>query len=201
MVSTVDPCQSKPEEEPVRPRQAVAAESGRPAEIFQGKPVSSGGSSGKWWLIGIGACAFLIWIGSSGNKDSPQNSFAAQAPATTSSNRTASGADHERGVSVETPKPAADTEEIPPVGNGLVLGRSQIRYCLAEDIRMSAWQTQVDNYSSSSVDAFNRAVNDYNSRCSNFRYRSGTLENVRTQVEAERSRLVRQGLAMASANP
>lgn len=66
---------------------------------------------------------------------------------------------------------------------------------------MVTWEDHVDNYSETSVDAFNAAVDDYNARCSNFRYRSGSLEGVRAQVEANRDILQRQGLDKALENP
>lgn len=59
----------------------------------------------------------------------------------------------------------------------------------------------MNSYSETSVDAFNAEVNDYNARCSNFRYRSGTLEGIRSEVEANRTALTRQGVASAAHNP
>ena len=90
---------------------------------------------------------------------------------------------------------------MPPVGNGLEFNNSQIRYCLSQKIRISTWQPRVNNYSESSVNAFNEAVDDYNMRCSHFRYRSGTLESTRSEVEANRYALTQQGEASAAANP
>jgi hypothetical protein len=59
----------------------------------------------------------------------------------------------------------------------------------------------VNNYSESSVNAFNEAVDDYNMRCSHFRYRSGTIESIRAEVEANRYAIFQQGEASAAANP
>jgi len=92
-------------------------------------------------------------------------------------------------------------ETKPPVGGGLAFDRSQIRYCLSESIRMDAWEGQVNHYSDTSVDAFKAAVNDYNARCSHIRYRSEDLESVRSEVDANRVALTRQGLAKAAGNP
>ena len=92
-------------------------------------------------------------------------------------------------------------ETKPPVGSGLAFDRSQIRYCLSENIRMDAWEGQLNQYSDTSVDAFNAAVNDYNTRCSHIRFRSGDLESVRSEVDANRVALTRQGLAKAAGNP
>jgi hypothetical protein len=81
------------------------------------------------------------------------------------------------------------------------LNEAQIRYCLSEKIRVSAWKEGVNNYSQNSVDEFNTAVADYNARCSHFRYRSGSLESVRAQVEVNRYKIRSQGIASALANP
>ena len=95
--------------------------------------------------------------------------------------------------------PREETEQ--PVGSGLAFDRSQIRYCLSENIRMDAWEGQLNQYSDTSVDAFNAAVNDYNARCSHIRYRRGELESVRSEVDSNRVALTRQGLAKAAGNP
>lgn len=97
--------------------------------------------------------------------------------------------------------PEKPREEKPPAGNGLTFNESQIRYCLAEDIRMKGMQRHVDHYSHTSVAAFNKYVEDYNSRCSHFRYRSGMLESVKSEVESRRATLDSQGLARSLRNP
>ncbi|OYX40143.1 MAG: hypothetical protein B7Y91_00300 [Rhodobacterales bacterium 32-64-14] len=51
----------------------------------------------------------------------------------------------------------------------------------------------VDNYSDSQVNRYNALVDDYNSRCSSFRYRSGALESARRAVEPYRSQLLAEG--------
>jgi hypothetical protein len=91
------------------------------------------------------------------------------------------------------------SEQRPAVGEGLVLSAAEIRYCLAEEIRVNGMQKAVNQYSASSVDAFNRAVSDYNSRCSHFRYRSGTLEALRREVESRRAALELDGMQRIAA--
>ena len=91
-------------------------------------------------------------------------------------------------------------EERPPKGSSLVLSPAQIRYCLSESVRLSSWEQMVNQYSQSSVDAYNNAVNDYNARCSRFRYRSGTLEGIRAEVEGNRYLLEAEGQLRALGN-
>ena len=92
------------------------------------------------------------------------------------------------------------SEQRPAIGDGLVLSAAEIRYCLAEDIRVNGMKKAVNQYSASSVDAFNRAVSDYNSRCSHFRYRSGALEAARREVESRRAALELDGMQRIAAH-
>jgi len=74
-----------------------------------------------------------------------------------------------------TPAPAtsAAVETRPPVGQGLTLNRSQIRYCVFQGQRLDTIRTlSTTNYQ---IDRFNALIGDFNSRCSSFRYRSGDL--------------------------
>jgi len=83
----------------------------------------------------------------------------------------------------------------------LVFSTAQIRYCLAEDIRMDGAKAALNNYSDSDVDRFNAMVADYNSRCGSFRYRSGALESARRDVEPYRSQLQAEGRSRFARNP
>jgi uncharacterized protein len=89
------------------------------------------------------------------------------------------------------------TEMIPPIGVGLELSVAQIRYCLSEKLRIQVWRTRLEAGFGSSLQAFNNSVNDYNARCSNFRYQGNTLTTVRAEVEANRPVLTREALSRA----
>lgn len=222
MVSEVE-VPKAPAPEPVRKEERAAPKEPAPIQpqpAYRGNP-SSGGSAGKGWLLGIGVVVLILWALGSG-KQTP-----ASAPGTEAPVPEAAAPAPEAAAPAYAPEPAApapeaadpapayvpapapapapaytsNDEEMPPVGSGLLLNTSQIRYCLSQKIRMSAWQSQVNSYSETSVNAFNEAVNDYNVRCSNFKYRSGTLESVRSEVEANRYALTQQGDASAAANP
>lgn len=80
-------------------------------------------------------------------------------------------------VATPTPTPAPATsaavEIRPPVGQGLTLNRSQIRYCVFQGQRLDIIRTLATiDYQ---IDRFNALIGDFNSRCSSFRYRSGDL--------------------------
>ncbi|WP_265706358.1 peptidoglycan-binding domain-containing protein, partial [Verminephrobacter aporrectodeae] len=84
---------------------------------------------------------------------------------------------------------------MPPVGTNNVLTSEQLRYCVAEEIRLNAAKEVTNNYNDSDVDRFNGIVADYNSRCGQSRYRSGSLEGARAEVERYRAVLEADGRA------
>jgi hypothetical protein len=104
-------------------------------------------------------------------------------------------------VPESTPGYHTNNEVKPPIGSGLLLDRAQIRYCQSQKIRLSGWEGVANKFSKTAVGAFNAAVDDYNARCSNFRYPSGMLESVRTEIEANRYQLMAEGRVLASTNP
>ncbi len=97
--------------------------------------------------------------------------------------------------------PAVTEPSVPSYGSNNVFSDREIRYCLEEEIRLSAWQAAVNTQSQTAIDAFNRAVGDYNARCSSYRYRRGALERVRSDVESRRYSLEQEGRSRAYANP
>jgi hypothetical protein len=146
------------------------------------------GSSVKpvvWW--GIGAAVLgIIWFASQSGTG----------PA--SSSPPAAYADEQSPpeITVEGQAPAAPqalTEERPPVGYGLEHSVGQIRYCLAEKIRISAAEPVVNSYNSAQVDRFNAMVSDYNSRCGQYRYLDSSMSLARSEVEAHRAELEKAG--------
>jgi hypothetical protein len=82
---------------------------------------------------------------------------------------------------------------MPPVGQTTPFDAAQIRYCLAEDVRLEAARDIVN--SDPDVDRFNAMINDYNSRCSNYRYRAGLLESLKRELQTRTSDLRAEGIA------
>lgn len=165
---------------PVRPTKPVASTYSSPPESSTLRPFEiddsvmaprnpKGMSSQKKWAIGIGVVVVLVIIANLNDKNSSGNY---SAPAT--------------------------YEEMPAPGNGVVLTDNQIRYCLAQDIRLTSWSSAVDHYSQSAIDSFNGAIADYNSRCSNYKYRRRALERVRSEVESRRALLQSEGTSKAA---
>ena len=161
-----------------------AQQSGQPqptAQTYQA-PIQPSGNSGWKWVLGIGAVIAVVWMAGSGNKNQTSTSYPSSPSAPSYSPPAA------------TPTaPSRLSEELPPVGTNNVLSGAQLRYCLAEDIRLESAKAAVNNYIDSHVDRFNGMVSDYNSRCGQFRYRKGALESARSEVERHRADLQAEG--------
>lgn len=89
------------------------------------------------------------------------------------------------------------TESMPSYGSGSghVLGASEIYYCLAEAIRIDANRGTLNQYDGYSIDRFNNTVNDFNARCSDYRYRSSAMSSANRAIEANRYLIEAQGRA------
>lgn len=153
-----------------------------PAKQYQAPPEPTSGGSARKWILGIGAVIGVLWLIGEMDNSRPGRSAGGTAP---------------------IPSQAIPTlaETKPPVGQSLVFTSAQIRYCLAEEIRMNSAETVLDNYNDYDVDLFNAMVADYNSRCSNFRYRRGALESARREVEPHRSDLNAEGKSRFARSP
>lgn len=159
-----------------RPVPQPASEPEPSHEPYQQTAQPSGDPSARKWLIGISAVIGLVWlVTESGNKSTaPAPAWPPREP-------------------VQPQAPSRPMEERPLVGTNLLHGPAQLRYCLAEHIRLDAAQGAVNNYGASDVERFNAMVLDYNSRCANFRYRRGSLESAGSDVERFRQTLESEG--------
>ncbi len=96
--------------------------------------------------------------------------------------------------------PNDDGAESKPAPGYASLSLSEIRYCMAEDVRIAAQKTEIDGLQNTdtdrfnrNVDGFNETVNDYNSRCSNRSIMASDRPTATSQVEAKRSQLETEG--------
>jgi hypothetical protein len=93
----------------------------------------------------------------------------------------------------QTQTQSRPSEERPPVGENHSLSMPQLRYCVAEDIRLDAARGIIDNANNIDVGIFNSLIKDYNSRCGSFRYRRGSLETAKSEVEKFRFQIQAEG--------
>lgn len=87
-----------------------------------------------------------------------------------------------------------ELEALPPPGRGLLLKPAQIRYCIAQGIRLAAAAAPLEAPSQSTPLAV--LYRDYDSRCAEYRFQAGAFDRARRAVEARRAELERQGQAL-----
>ncbi len=92
-------------------------------------------------------------------------------------------------------------EEPPPVGRGLVLNSAQIRFCLAQGIRLGAAAENTESLGRNGAARLKDMYDDYDGRCREYRFQAGAFEQARRSVESHRLSLEREGLALFSVAP
>ncbi len=140
-------------------------------------PPPSGDTNKSAWVVAIFVGAGLVAYAASSKKqeDEPYpvpayQSSLAPAPAP---------------VAFASPAPPP-AESMPPAADGLVFNDDQIRYCVAQKIRLGAWEQATQLVNGADVDRFNERVADYNARCGHYKYRRGAQERVVAEMEADR---------------
>ncbi|WP_242343595.1 MULTISPECIES: hypothetical protein [Anaeromyxobacter] len=131
------------------------------------------------WVILVGGAISLFSMCESGSrKSSSPTSYASSYSSSTGA--APSPAVRSTSAVPYTPPVEDYSENRPQVGRNLRLSTAEVRYCVFEDTRISKMEPLVLN--NAQVAAFNRFVEDYNSRCGSFQYTRGTLESVRKQA-------------------
>ena len=179
--SAVDPHASAPEREV----------SSRPP--YQASAPPRGGASTGMWILGVGAVAGLIWLVSQSGERS--SSTSPVYTSNTDSLSVSSPSPTWQPAPSPPPAPTRPIEEKPPTGTNNVLTAAQLRYCVAEEIRLDAAREVINNDTNLHVDRFNGIVEDYNSRCGKFRYRGSSLASAKAEIERFRSTLESDGRA------
>lgn len=152
------PSEPSPQPQPARPEP-------RPAP-GKSSPPSGSGRPGLGWVI-AGVIILVIWIANSGSGNkSPSTSHPSPNPS--------------------APAVSISDDEQPPIGHNNILSIPQIRWCKREKIRIDAIESVINNAYDYEVNRFNARVSDYNSRCGEFRYRRGNVEQVDRELASER---------------
>jgi len=193
-----DPDAAAPNAERSAPQSAQPQQSQR--QTYQEPAQSSpGGSSGGKWVLGIAVVIGILWLIGQSDKTTTTSPAPVYSPP---AQRTAPS----HTLPPQPQAPSRPVETKPPVGQDLVFSREQIRYCLAEDIRLDAAKSAVNSYIDADVDRFNAMVADYNSRCSSFRYQTSNrgrndLKSAQRDIEPYRSQLQSEGKSRFARRP
>lgn len=161
-----------------------------PASVSQPKqsvsqPRSGGGGAVWAWIGGIAAVIFAIWVVSqSGTQSSGQSDYQSPVVQGDSSAQpsTPTQNDQANATTATAQQSAVPALQRPPVGSGNIFSVGEIRYCLVLKQWVEGAQPVVDTYSQDQVDRFNKMVDDYNSRCHDFRYQTGDLEKAKRDI-------------------
>ncbi|MCG9724971.1 peptidoglycan-binding protein [Vibrio brasiliensis] len=142
-----------------------------------------------WFLLIAGI--FMVISQDNDNSSSAPKSATSSLANSIAKTPTASQLGSPSGVG-KTNKPRNETPELqynkPPIGSNNVLSVSQIRWCTRESMRIEAMRNVFDT--NGGIGEFNKIVDDYNSRCSNYRYRQGDLSRAEREVEKSRAIIV-----------
>jgi hypothetical protein len=165
-----------------------------PKPETQSVPKKTKNAGKELWIIGVVAlAAILIYEANSANNvgSAPASPAPAYQPPASPPPADAPPAPPAETTPVPTPaySPAPVVESLPPQGSGLLLNDSQISYCVAQKMRLETWRSVTQDTNSADVDRFNAQINDYNSRCSSYRYQQGAQERVAGEMENERHRI------------
>ncbi|SDR55275.1 hypothetical protein SAMN05443245_7645 [Paraburkholderia fungorum] len=165
-----------------------------PQRPYTATKQSGGGSSGGKWVIAIVAVVGVSALIGILDKTAPPPAPTYSPPAQTETPSYSPSSESQQ-------MPSRPAESMPPIGQALVFSTEQIRYCMAENIRMDGAKSALNNYSDDDVDRFNAMVGDYNNRCGNFRYRNSALESARRDIEPYRNQLRVEGMMRFSPAP
>lgn len=171
----------------------TAQSADRPSLLENSSKTESTSSGSRWpnhltYLIAaliVGGAAY--WISQNTSKPSINSSSPMPSPSAQPSAMAAP----------PPPKRVSETEEaLPPIGQDNLLTSAQIRYCVAQSFRLDGAERALDARSQAAVIRYNVLIDDFNSRCSKYRYRKGTLEPIQAEVGRRRTALEQEGAAL-----
>jgi uncharacterized membrane protein (UPF0127 family) len=136
----------------------------------------------KTWGWAAAAAVLILIVANQG--DRPSSSTTQMTPSTS------------RPSTQQAPVPAPATIVRPPVGTDLSFTQGNLRYCVFQEIRMEAMRPLT--FSESSQFIFNAMTDDWNSRCSKYRYQPSDKSVVDAEVVSRRSALEAEGREIAN---
>ncbi|MCC8978672.1 peptidoglycan-binding protein [Bradyrhizobium acaciae] len=155
----------------------------------------------KWGFFGVIGLVLLAATMSNNSGPSSSGSRSSSHPVQPTFPSIPPRADGDNFSSPRIPTPQtdqADASEIkPPIGSGNLLSRSNIRYCRYQKARLKSIEGDLRN--PYETDEFNKLADDYNARCSNFRYQESDLRVVEEEVRSKATLLSQDGRRITSA--
>jgi hypothetical protein len=182
------PTPPAPEAKPAARPAAAADDDNRPVRYSPPKPKEK--RYGKWIVIAAVVSGMIIYgVIDSNSKRSSYSQATYTPPARATPPATVA-------PPAAPQTSAAASEDKPPSVEGTVLSSAQLRYCLAQGVRIDGANKATNAASQIDIDRFNALVADYNARCPKARYRESIMSTVKADVEARRTQLEREGAAL-----
>ena len=158
--------------------------------------------SNKNKLWGWGAAAAFVLFLIATNQDNRPSSNQDNRPYSNQNNRPSSppisrgNSPIQPSIPGPTPAPATATTTDPPaIGTGLSFSQANLRYCAFQKVRLETAQSSAS--SESARLAISALIDDWNSRCSDYRYLPSDKSVVDAEVISRRSTLEAGGRALA----
>lgn len=164
-----EPVAKVPEaEQPTQPTQKIQEE---PSSHFQ-----------LGWKFGL-TVIFFVFIIFFNLQDNTSNSK--YSPATKVTSKQESNETRQK-ISTSNSSNSKMTFNMPQPGTNRVLGLSELRWCLREEITLKIYQTELNTNNSNDymIDKFNSFVSRYNARCGSYKYYQDKLSRATREINA-----------------
>ncbi|EOE6875557.1 hypothetical protein [Citrobacter sedlakii] len=148
-------------------------------------------NKGRNWIIGLAVIAGVYWFANRPDDSAPSSTSDISSSTYSATTDTSSTINSSSASESET----SPVEQTPPIGTNLVLSRAQIKYCLAESIRLEAARGVLNSQNNSDTKLFNKYVDDYNRRCSSYRYRQNDYDIANRDVQQRQYEYQNEGRA------
>ena len=156
-------------------------------------------TKGKAWAA-AGVIGFVTWgvINANDERRPSPPTYSAQ-PTYTPPQRSTPPETYRAPVPAQSSPAATEVETKPSVGRDLTHSRAELRYCFAEKVRLGTMLDMIDDRNSTHVRNVNVLVDDYNSRCGSYRYRTSDHAAAQASVDANMAGLAAQARARVAA--
>jgi hypothetical protein len=139
------------------------------------------------WIFAIACFSLIIWYLWNDNQSSYDSNKSESLPSRSSSP-----------PSVQKPSSLLNSDfefKIPPIGSNNLLSLSEIRWCVREDIRIEAMRNII--VTNDGIQSFNKLVDNYNLRCSKYRYINNNQFKAELDVEPYRKMIISEAILTA----
>ncbi|MCY9855718.1 peptidoglycan-binding domain-containing protein [Vibrio mediterranei] len=198
LVSTIeiDTCVMKESvvEKPVLQPEPVAKmpEAEQPTQLTQNNQEEPSSHFRLGWKFGLTVIffVFVIFFNLQDNTSNSKYSPASKVTSKQESNETMQKS------STSSSSNSRMTFTMPQPGTNRVLGLSELRWCLREEIMLKIYQTELNKNNSSDyvIDKFNLFVSRYNARCGSYKYYQDKLSRATREINALKNDIEQKAL-------